>query len=164
MNKLNTLLLALVVTCVEVAAQSISPQVLTNCGESGTSATHHMDWTFGEFAIATIGNGQHRITQGFHQPYSGTVGIDDATTAGIGTVIWPNPTQNELNVGFSAPTARNTLLSILGADGRLVSVVSVQTGVTSFFLSTGGLSQGSYLLRIDAPDQPSHTHRFVKTL
>ena len=122
-----------------------------------------MDWTFGEFAIATIGNSQYTITQGFHQPYAGTVGIAEAPTTTSVTWIWPNPAGNELNVGFNGPIKRNTLLRILGMDGKLIRSMPLQPGGINVSIPIVELSFGSYVLAIDTPDHPAQAHRFIKT-
>lgn len=163
MNKKLTVLLAGLAACVEAPAQSIAPQVLSNCGASASSADFRMDWTFGEFAIATIGNSQYHITQGFHQPYSGTVGIEETIPTNATAWIWPNPAGNELNLGVSEPMESGTTVRVLGMDGKLLLSFKTAAGRTTVALPIGSLAAGSYLLVIDNAEGVGSTHRFIKT-
>ena len=147
----------------EAAAQSIAPQVLSNCGTSTSNVNYHMDWTFGEFAIATIGNGQYHITQGFHQPYSGTVGIEEGVQNGASSWIWPNPANGELNLGVTHPLENGTMARVLGMDGKMLLSFLVAPGRSTAVISIGTLAAGSYLLVIENTDGIARTHRFIKT-
>jgi hypothetical protein len=147
----------------EAAAQSIAPQVLSNCGATISNANYHMDWTFGEFAIATIGNSQYDVTQGFHQPYSGTVGIEEGIQNGASSWIWPNPANGELNLGVTRPFENGTMARVLGMDGKMLLSFIVAPGKSTTVIPIDALAGGSYLLVIENADGIARTHRFIKT-
>ena len=147
----------------EAAAQSIAPQVLSNCGASASNASYRMDWTFGEFAIASIGNNEHHITQGFHQPYSGTVSIDEVVPNTTTTWIWPNPAVGELNLGFSGSVKKGTAIRVLSVDGKTLVTSGLTPGRSVTTIPVSALADGSYLLVIEGLDGAVSTHRFIKT-
>ncbi|MBK6832007.1 MAG: T9SS type A sorting domain-containing protein [Flavobacteriales bacterium] len=158
-----TVLLVASVAWYEATAQSIAPQVLSNCGASAADANYRMDWTLGEFAIATIGNGEHRFTQGFHQPYAGTVGIEDIQRTEGNSWIWPNPAGNELNIGFATPLRPGTMVRVLSMEGKILLTNLLSPGATTAVVPVAALAAGGYLLTLDNTDGATQVHRFVKT-
>lgn len=164
MNSKLTVLLVASVAWFEAKAQLIAPQVLSNCGASATDANYRMDWTFGEFAIATMGNSQYHITQGFHQPYSGTVGIGEAPPSAATSWIWPNPAGNELNIGLDTPLKPGAVARVMSMDGKILLATQLSPGRTTAVVPIAALAAGSYMLTIDNPDGRAHVHRFIKTL
>lgn len=122
-----------------------------------------MDWTLGEFAVVSIGNNAHHITQGFHQPYVGTVGLHE-NSAVTDYQIWPNPAQDLLHIGFGGPLTANTTIMLIGLDGRTVLSHTARCGIATTVIPVSDLASGSYVLCIQAPGSIAHTQRFMKTL
>jgi len=60
-------------------AQSLSPSVLASSGQLGSNGGTQLAWTLGEGVIATLDQGEARLTQGFHQPRTIPVANDPAT-------------------------------------------------------------------------------------
>lgn len=147
---------------------SQSPTVLANCGGEGDTLGYKMQWTVGELVIESLGNSMFHLTQGFHQPFVVPVvqgvGLEELVKVNNAT-IWPNPTQEELNIRFSTPLRNEVNASIVGLDGRTLRTRLLMAGSSNSVISVGDLAPGGYLLVL-APKDTSHPsiHRFIKII
>lgn len=157
---------SLMLTLASTAQFSMMPSVLANCGGDGDTLGYKMEWTLGELAIESLGNSMFHLTQGFHQPNVGvnTVGVNELETT-IAATIWPNPTQEELNLSFGSPLRGEVNASVVGLDGRLVLTRTLNGGTTTTVMPVGDLAPGGYLLVLAPSDASNPTvHRFIKII
>lgn len=110
---------------------------------SGGSATY----TIGQPAIQRIQNGNTYIIEGVQQPYEiQTVGVDDFPQIVLNAVVYPNPTDNIVQLklnGYEIPDGGLTA-RLYDGNGRLLQTVTVSDYLTAFGI--GQYSSGSYLL------------------
>ncbi|MBQ6071067.1 MAG: T9SS type A sorting domain-containing protein [Bacteroidales bacterium] len=110
---------------------------------SGGSATY----TIGQPAIQRIQNGNTYIIEGVQQPYEiQTVGVDDFPQIVLNAVVYPNPTDNIVQLklnGYEIPDGGLTA-RLYDGNGRLLQTVTVSDDLTAFGI--GQYSSGSYLL------------------
>lgn len=110
---------------------------------SGGSATY----TIGQPAIQRVQNGNTYIIEGVQQPYEiQTVGVDDFPQIVLNAVVYPNPTDNIVQLklnGYEIPDGGITA-RLYDGNGRLLQTVTVSDDLTAFGI--GQYSSGSYLL------------------
>lgn len=120
--------------------------VANTTGATLSNATHIVDFSVGEVAVATYNNGTKALTQGVLQPYFEVVGIEDALCKGYELSAYPNPTTGDLSIetnytGFAELEVFNDL-------GQ--SVFQQHFDYQSVSLSH--LAIGTYLVRISNTD------------
>lgn len=156
------------ITAVVSAQFSMTPTVLANCGGEGDSLAYKMEWTLGEFAIESLGNGMLHLTQGFHQPFlvpvEQGVGVDEVTIENPAT-IWPNPTEEELNLTFGSPLRGEVNADVIGLDGRFIHNHTLKPGTSRAAIPVADLAAGGYLLVLTPADASNPTvHRFIRII
>lgn len=158
-------LFAVCAWALELQAQySTTPSVLASCGGAGTANGYKMEWTVGELAIHSLGNDQYHFTQGFHQPDSlhFTTSIRESEPTSI-LQAWPNPAKDELFVRSSTPILGNTVLDIVGIDGKLSWSQAAPLSGEVAVIPLRSIEPGSYCLVIRSSQFPSpQSLRFVK--
>lgn len=101
-------------------AQSISPQVVSNAGNTVVSAHLKLSWTLGEVAVARLEGSNHSgiLSEGFHQP---ALLLDKNTYSDIDLVnIVPNPVQRILNLSVIADVETYFLVNLQDAQGKVL--------------------------------------------
>jgi len=78
--------------------------------------------------------------------------------------IYPNPTQNELNVDLTVEQASIVTLKVVDMSGRVVKQVQTDAleGMNNVTISLGDLSSGIYTLQVVSDDKLVHTTRVTK--
>lgn len=106
--------------CLQVNAQSLSPQVLSNAGGTVLSPEMRISWTLGEVAVSqwqTNGN-SGSITEGFHQPY---LQVSQITYTEQELVkIVPNPVREMLNLFAISNDQELYIANLQDAQGRIL--------------------------------------------
>lgn len=91
------------------------------------------------------------------------VGIDE--NEGLtGLSVFPNPTENELNVRFSVNNAQTSLFQIQDLSGKLLSTYTINSnpGSNLVLLETKGLSSGMYFLKVSGNNGQQTVQFIVK--
>lgn len=136
-------------------AQSLSPRVLATGGQSVTQGSIQLSYTVGEVATTALSADTLLLTQGFHQPETGTpVSLDNpAPTTTL--AIYPNPCSDWLWIRSDSPAGHGPMeLYLYNAAGLL----AFQTGMVlspgqAHTLDLRNLPPGSYSLHIREHDQ-----------
>lgn len=128
--------------------QNIERNVIASSGSSGSGANISIDYTIGESLVQTYTGGSNILTQGFHQPASGTVSIEEVTEV-IGSRVFPNPFTDVVQLELEINQSATVELKLTDVTGRLLNVVSAidfNQGRQILSLSTANLASGSYVL------------------
>jgi hypothetical protein len=152
--KKNTIVLFSLFATLTLSAQ----EVLSTQGDSYSNGSGGIDFTLGEVIIATGTNGTNDITQGFHQTNWNFLGVEDFTPNYEAT-IFPNPTQDDLNIKTSV--FENLTYTLYDAQGKLVIQNVLSAEQTSIEVSQ--LAPGSYSLTLNNETQNLKTFKLVKT-
>jgi Secretion system C-terminal sorting domain len=135
-----------------LAAQSVERAVIGAYGASGTAGTIQLDMTVGEIATTTANAGSLIITQGFHQPAGGSVGIEDELGVQVDYRLYPNPTTDMITLEMTGAKPVAIRVEIVDARGRLTGLEQRQLQVGSAMVEsswdTSTLAEGMYLLVI----------------
>jgi hypothetical protein len=157
MRKILTIM-AGVLMCMTLGAQSTSPAVLSSAGGHGESGGTSVDWTLGEMSVTTLSAASTSLTQGFHQPGLISVSTED-DLADITLSLYPNPTEDVLNLIYSGDEAYE--YSLHGLSGQLLAQGQIVPGATD--ISLKALASGHYLLSVLRGDELIKTFKIEKT-
>jgi hypothetical protein len=126
---------------------------------SGSTIPSPVVSTSGEMIIIFKSN-QDNPKSGWDAYYiSGTsVGIDEIALNNS-VSVYPNPTNNKLNIHFDIPM-RNLSISIYSADGRLVNQIQKDQSNTLIDVNTSSFPEGYYIVKIQT-DKGIFSRRFV---
>lgn len=93
-----------------------------------------------------------------------TLGVNDTKKSNVSQVgVYPNPANNEVNIGFTVGTASKATITITNAVGQVMNTLAVdaKAGVNNLnTFSTAGMAAGVYFFTIEANGSRA-TERFV---
>lgn len=122
---INLFVLIAVVACSSMVlnAQSIERQVIGSTGGYASANGVSVSFTVGEPVIETAVSGSVTLTQGFQQPDDITVGIDDVKSVSVNYTVFPNPTEDLINIELMSDVPANVKLSLYDLNGRKVDAL-----------------------------------------
>lgn len=147
-----------------LSAQTADQYVIGSIGGSFANANIDVNYTAGEAVIQTQSTAQVILTQGFHQPDMGSLGVNEI--AEIGTLLlYPNPTTSMLNVKMNdVGHGGNAELEVFDLNGqRVYSETIYTTGSGAVQLNVEALPPGHYQLRVLSSDGFVSRAKFVKS-
>jgi hypothetical protein len=150
----TVLMLFSLFTTISVAAQ----EVVATQGDSYSNASGNIDFTIGEVIINTGTDGANYLTQGFHQTNLNVLGVE-AHTSNYEAIIFPNPTEDVLNIRTSK--FEDVTYTLYDVQGKLLiqnKLFAVQTPI-----QLAHLAAGSYSLVLNNSIQKLKTFRLIKT-
>jgi hypothetical protein len=168
MNKL-IVVLGMLLLSANVNGQSLSPFVVASAGDFflNTQANASLSFTVGEMSmVQTFQNQGHFLTQGFHQPETNLVGMDEEDMF-YEFVIFPNPASADLNFRYRLRHPGLVHMRLINMNGVQV-LESYEdrygSGQTEDAFDVRGLAQGMYFLevRYQAPAKGIDHHRNYK--
>jgi len=142
-------LLSLTAICASAFSQQFKPTVISNGGGKIDGSGVSMSYTFGEAITGRISNGSVLFTEGFQQSSSGiTVTVTEKSIVGADIHVFPNPTQESVNISFDNPTAELVLFQLFDINGKIIleEVHSDQSIASK--ISLEGFTPQTYLLKI----------------
>lgn len=106
----------------------LGQSVIAADGGEGGTAQVRIEWTLGEFAIATLSTPTGLITQGFHQPRLQITQLPQPTTAlplglaghQLEIKLAPNPVKDLLNIQLKREKEMPIHLRLLDASGSIL--------------------------------------------
>jgi hypothetical protein len=143
----------LLLFAVNVSAQSLEKRVIGSAGTSASGSNVTVDYTIGETVVSTISNSSNILTQGFHQPVSGTVSI--AEVSAFSYKVFPNPFTDLLQVELSVGQTSLVKLWLSDLYGRMVYEVDAKTldaGNHLLSVNTQPFSAGTYILSVSVKE------------
>lgn len=129
-------------------AQSLERKVVASAGRSGSGAGISVDYTIGEPLVQTYSAGGNILTQGFHQPASSPVSVEEITEV-LNYSVFPNPFSDVVQVSLTVSDAAGVQLKLTDIAGRVVhqaKPADYTAGTHLLSVNTASLAQGSYLL------------------
>lgn len=145
-----------------VNGQSISPQVIASAGTHYAAGNAQLSWTVGEPVITTVSNGSNIITQGFHQTLLNATAVEEQTVAGINVNVFPNPTQDMLNVNI-INNLKDLQMELFDMNGKLLQAQKIGAAQGTVQVNMTEYARANYLLRVFAVDgSVNYTYKVQK--
>jgi len=159
MQRFYLLLFYLLAPVALLYAQSVSPEVLSTAGASGSTSDATISWTLGQTAVQTLTTDDAILTQGFHQPLIRVQRYDKIQTDDLSFKVYPNPTSEFLRIEM--PTYEGyRQLTLLDSESRDLRTATVESESIEF--SVADLPAGIYYLRIGSDEQIFATYEIIK--
>ena len=128
------------------SGSAYSQTVISSAGKTSSSANFIVSWTVGETVVATLGNGNNNLTQGFHQPLLVDIlptSLEDDML--LDMVAYPNPTYDKVFFKGGDPTGTYHI-RLVDKLGRVLDQRSVPA--TKLEVEMGRYTNGSYLIEV----------------
>ena len=139
-------------------------QVLASAGKDGQHDVRYFSYTVGEAFISTLSGTQFKTTEGFHQPeICKIVATENVDLAKWQIEIFPNPTQDYLNIRYAPQTQGRLEASVVDLLGRTVLSTHTLNETSGTIFNCSNWQPGVYILSLTATD--SHAAaviRFIK--
>ena len=88
--------------------------------------------------------------------------VTDLTINDLEVAVYPNPTNDYVNVQFPNEVEENLNIEVVNLIGQKVAEVEIQKGYTNVNTSLEGMPAGIYLLKIKKSDNIIHTTKILK--
>lgn len=145
-------------------AQSLERSVVASAGASVQAGNIVLDYTVGETVVATIGNGNLVLTQGFHQGELMTTDLR-GLPAQAAYKVFPNPTGDELWMTMEGPEL-DYRVAIFNNAGQPVQGAERQVKASGFWqgqFDVSKLASGAYFVVIlDSRGEWLKSHKVIK--
>jgi hypothetical protein len=166
MNQPRPVLTVILACCIHcIAAQSISPSVISTAGGLASSESGSLSYTIGEMAmIETFSTKANVLTQGFQQPWDFITAIDDPASS-IGIAVYPNPASGFFYVHLQSTLYAEAQLTVTNVLGSQIfhELVDISTGSVVHRINTAHLPAGIYVLAVKGLNQQGKDVRPVST-
>ena len=146
------------------AGTAFAQSAIVPVGGDAQSNSGSISYTVGQIAGQTVNNSSGiSMAEGVQQPYEIlTVGIDDYPQITLDAVVYPNPTENlvqlQLN-GFDI-SANNLRATLYDGNGKQLQSVPITDDLTSFQI--GQYATGTYYLELRDGKKVLKTFKVVR--
>ncbi len=163
--KKNTILLLFLLANNFLFAQKITSQVINTSGGTQQTSTHSLTYSIGQTATTTLKNANYIITQGFQQvEKNSTIGNKENTqNIGFQAIVFPNPTQDILNLTIKDDDAENISfeITLFNLSGQQLSQGSFSE--KNYQIEVSHLPVGEYILKLkNSKSQKILVSKFLK--
>lgn len=159
MKTYSLILCIVLLSTLQLAAQSIERQVFGTAGGSAQCNGISLDWTVGDNVVqTTTSTPDYTLTQGFQQAGRYTVtAIETPDAAGVS--VFPNPVAHQLFV--SNPDAQQLQYALFSGNGTLLGSGTTQS--TQQAIDCSALSPGIYILKVvDTVEGTTQSFKILK--
>jgi len=127
---------------------TLSPSVIGAAGGFDLKQNISLEWTLGETFVESVTGRDKWYTQGFHQPMLSARAISPSAARGYDIKIFPNPTQELLNVFIKTPEAEDLKLTLVDVTGKTIYTRWVPSGTPEIQVRVKHLPEGMYMLSV----------------
>jgi hypothetical protein len=153
-----TVLLALGMGITALYAQQSSNAAGGDAGGSGGSASYSV----GQVVYTAVSGSNGNSNQGVQQPYEFFVlGIDNYPAISLSMSVFPNPTQNIVNLKVESGSIDNLNFILYDINGQAIIREKLISTLTQVAMQN--LAAGSYLLRVNDTQKELKTFKIIKT-
>ena len=157
------------ICCFNLLAQTLERQVIGSSGHFSTAGWCSLSSTTGEAMIIKLSSSSNILTQGFQQPQTFGVGINEYSIGNGEIQIFPNPAIDKINIQIRCLLPNNnqliTFFDLLGQKIKL-PFESAYTGNQAFFIyDLKTLPPATYFISITNDNSKSkNTFKFTKVI
>ena len=161
MRQIPLFIIFLTICCTVGFAQS----AIVPLGGDSQNNSGSVSYTVGQIAVKTTTNSNSSISvaEGVQQPYEiTTVGLDKYPQFVLNAVVYPNPTDNLIQMqlnGFEFPID-GLRANLYDGNGKLLQTSSVITEISTFQI--GQYATGNYLLELRDKNRILKTFKVIR--
>ncbi len=127
------------------------PSVVASAGGIDAKQNITLEWTLGETFVESITTPAKWYTEGFHQPLLSARVLGPSAARGYAVKIFPNPTQELLNIFIKTPEQEELKLTLVDVTGKIIYNQQVPLGTPELQLNLKNIPEGMYLLSLISP-------------
>jgi len=146
--KTYKLFLISMIFTLNLAAQSISPQVVASSGNYMESGNYSLSWTLGEPVIATAQSGNTILTQGFQQPSYNVTSITQNNLFGFEVNVFPNPTPNYITISWKTESTSGVDIFLYDMSGKLITAKTLSSSDQKASVNLSQLASEQYIMEV----------------
>jgi hypothetical protein len=132
---------------ISVTAQQINQEVIAAAGGYDVKGNISISWTLGETIVSTFSSNSLVLTHGFQQKLIITT-VQDNLDPGLKVSLFPNPTDDILNIHFDPPTDREVDLLLTDMQGRTLKTYKIGTAVPDKQINLQDIPAGIYFVKL----------------
>jgi hypothetical protein len=153
-----TVLLVLCMGITTLKAQQSANAAGGDASGSGGSASYSV----GQVVYTAVSGSNGNSNQGVQQPYEFFVlGIDNYPAINLTMSVFPNPTQNLINLKVESGSIDNLNFVLYDITGKAIISQKLTSTLTQVPLQN--LAAGTYLLRVNDTQKELKTFKIIKT-
>jgi hypothetical protein len=137
-------------------SQTLEPSVFASAGTSWIGVTSQCSFTIGETITYSLGSGATQLTQGFHQTYTSTAGINPTTAGSMR--VYPNPAMDYVVIENHA-NSENWMFELYDIHGQVL--LAYQPCLPIQTIPISHLAPAVYLITIKQGNS-SQTYKIIK--
>jgi len=146
--KTCSIILISVLLSLNLAAQSISPQVVASSGNYMESGNYSLSCTLGEPIIATAESGTTTLTQGFQQPSYNVTSITQNNLSGFEVNVFPNPTSDYITISWKTETTSGVEIFLYDMSGKLITAKTLSSTDQKASVNLSQLASEQYIMEV----------------
>ena len=147
--------LSLTVSFIQLTGQSIkgnpSPSVLAAAGGFEVGQNITLEWTLGETFVESVTTRANWFTEGFHQPLLSASPLSPSAARGYEIKIYPNPTEELLNIFIKTPEEEKLKLTLVDVTGKTIYTQWLPLSTPELQLNLKNIPEGMYMLSLISP-------------
>ncbi|MBK7096369.1 MAG: T9SS type A sorting domain-containing protein [Saprospiraceae bacterium] len=150
-SKIINLWAFIVLTCLSLQAQTLSPSVISAGGGYATSSIGSLSYTIAEMTmVETFIQGSSMLTQGFQQSEVNTVSITDMEITSCNIALYPNPAKGQIILSYLSGTRSQNTVNIYNLPGAVVlsETYNTNSGLNTLTFDLSKYSRGIYFLEL----------------
>ena len=162
MKKVFTTISLILLAVMSLSAQS----AIVPLGGDAQGGGVTVSYTVGQVAVQNNGEGEFRIFEGVQLPYEiQTIGIDNYPGITLNAVVYPNPTQGNLQLAIRNEElgARNEQWDVKVFDANSKFLFSKQIDGETTQLDLSPYATGTYYINVCSGKDVMKTFKVVKT-
>lgn len=145
--KIIMVLCFLIFTITFSNAQTINSDVYSSGGGEYENSYASISITIGEIATEMISNNGTTLTQGFQQGLLEISAIEETKNINISANIYPNPTQNTINLNIDYVGKENFTYQLCDNNGKVINNNTINSK-NNTKIDVSKLAIGQYYLKI----------------
>ncbi len=155
------------ISLIMLAVMSLSAQsALVGTGGEANGSGGSVSYSVGQIAVQSNSEGSTSISEGVQQPYEiQTIGIDNYPGITLNAVVYPNPTQGNLQLAISnealGVTNEQWGVKVFDASGKFLFSKQIDGENTQLDLSP--YATGTYYIKVCNGTDVMKTFKVVKT-
>ncbi len=154
----TTFLLAFMVLL--VSGNTFPQEVIAPAGAHFDNGGMSISWTVGELAIETFTAGDIILTQGFHQPKTTVVSVDELPGNPFNISAFPNPATDFVHIQAEHRASDKLHFMMYNFQGSIVKQGPLQDEITE--ISLAGMQPATYFIKVLNGNSEVQTFKLIK--